>query len=113
MVRVPSKYVTRAPASALTPAGLRPRASTPKTFSGSGGRVFDIYLKDVQVTCARKRTTTANVPIGAGEANLKRLLKALKDLKYVGVIAVETDADLKDTTEFVTGAVKFIEANKP
>jgi sugar phosphate isomerase/epimerase len=82
-------------------------------FRRWGGRVFDIHLKDVRVSCAGNRTAITNVPVGAGDANLKGLLRALKDLRYAGVLAVETDADLKDATEFVTGAVRFVEANKP
>jgi sugar phosphate isomerase/epimerase len=84
-----------------------------KVFREYEGRVFDIHLKDVKVSCAGGRETITNVFIGEGEANLKGLLRALREANYAGVLAIETDAELKDPTEFVRGAVKFVGENNP
>jgi sugar phosphate isomerase/epimerase len=78
-----------------------------KTFKDYAGRVFDIHLKDKKVTGTEKGDVAVDTFIGEGDANLRELFKALKDAKFEGVLAIETDNNLKDPTEHVTKAIKY------
>lgn len=88
------------------------RLDPAKTFKEYNGRVFDIHLKDKKLHSTEKGDTNTDVFIGEGDANLKALLKACKEANYQGVLAVETDNDLKDPTEHMEKAIEFFNANK-
>lgn len=84
-----------------------------KTFKDYGARVFDIHLKDKKVNTTANGDVATDVFIGEGDANIMGLLKALEEAKWNGVIAIETDNNLKDPTEHVSKALKFVEENHP
>jgi sugar phosphate isomerase/epimerase len=88
------------------------RLDPAKTFKEYNGRVFDIHLKDKKVRSTERGDTYTDVFLGEGDAKLKDLLKACKDANYDGVLAVETDNNLKDPTEHMTKAIEFFNANK-
>lgn len=76
------------------------------------GRVYDIHLKDKKVHATENGDVATDTFIGEGSANLKGLFKVLKESGYSGVLAIETDNDLKDPTEHMTKAIKFVAENK-
>ena len=78
-----------------------------KVFKEYNGRVFDIHLKDKKVNHTAKGDIATDTAVGEGDANLAALLKALKEAKFDGVIAIETDSNLKDPTEHVAKAIEF------
>jgi L-ribulose-5-phosphate 3-epimerase len=84
-----------------------------KVFSEYGGRVFDIHLKDKKVNNTERGDIATDTFLGEGNANLPALFKVLKDAKYDGVMAVETDNNLKDPTEHMTKAAEFVKAKAP
>ena len=75
-----------------------------------GDRVHDIHLKDKIVTPSEDGDQYTDVDIGTGDANLVGLFEALKQTGYKGRIAIETDQDLQDPTDFVQGAKAFVKA---
>jgi sugar phosphate isomerase/epimerase len=89
------------------------RIDVPKTFREYNGRVYDIHLKDKKVTGGPNGDTWVDTFLGEGDAKLGELFKALKEAKYDGVVAIETDNNLKDPTEHVTKAIEFVNKNKP
>jgi sugar phosphate isomerase/epimerase len=89
------------------------RIDVPKTFREYNGRVYDIHLKDKKVTGGANGDTWVDTFLGEGDAKLGELFKALKEAKYDGVVAIETDNNLKDPTEHVTKAIEFVNKNKP
>jgi L-ribulose-5-phosphate 3-epimerase len=89
------------------------RFDAAKTFKEYEGRVFDIHLKDKKVTATENGDVAVDTFIGDGDTKLKDLFKALKDDKYEGVLAIETDNNLKDPTEHVTKAIRYFSENKP
>lgn len=78
-----------------------------KVFKEYNGRVFDIHLKDKKVNNTAKGDIATDTALGEGDANLAALLKTLKESNFEGVIAIETDSNLKDPTEHVTKAIQF------
>jgi L-ribulose-5-phosphate 3-epimerase len=84
-----------------------------KVFKEYEGRVYDIHLKDKKVEPTPKGDSSKDTFLGEGDARLADLLRALKAAKYDGIVAIETDKDLKDPTEHVTKAIEFVEKNKP
>jgi sugar phosphate isomerase/epimerase len=89
------------------------RINVPKTYKDYNGRVYDIHLKDKKVNGGPEGDKWDDVFIGEGDAKIAELFKVLKETKYNGVVAIETDKNLKDPTEHVTKALEFIEKNKP
>jgi len=89
------------------------RFDAAKVFREYEGRVFDIHLKDKKVSCTDHGDVAVDTFIGDGDTKFKDLFKALKEARYDGVLAIETDNDLKDPTEHVTKAVKYFNDNKP
>jgi len=83
-----------------------------QVFKEYNGRVFDIHLKDKKVHSTEKGDVSTDVFLGEGDAKLKELMKACKEMNYQGVLAVETDNNLKDPTEHMTKAIQFFNANK-
>jgi sugar phosphate isomerase/epimerase len=88
------------------------RFDSSKVFKEYNGRVFDIHLKDKKVHGTEHGDRYEDVFLGEGDAKLKELLKACKDMHYQGVLAVETDNNLKDPTEHMEKAIEFFNANK-
>ena len=82
-----------------------------KIFKEYNGRVFDIHLKDKKVNNTAKGDVATDTAIGEGDANIAALLKTLKEANFDGVIAIETDSNLKDPTEHVTKAIDFFKSN--
>ena len=82
-----------------------------KVFKEYNGRVFDIHLKDKKVNNTAKGDIATDTAIGEGDANIAALLKTLKESNFDGVIAIETDSNLKDPTEHVTKAIDFFKSN--
>ena len=89
------------------------RFEAAKVFKEYDGRVFDIHLKDKKVNHTDSGDVATDTFIGQGDTNFKTFFAALKDAKYSGVLAIETDNDLKDPTEHVTKALEYVDKNKP
>ena len=79
-----------------------------EVYRDYGDRVFDIHLKDKLVHSREADHDYTDVDIGTGDANLIGLFKAMKETGYSGRIAIETDQQLEDPTDFVKGAVAFV-----
>ena len=78
------------------------------------GRVFDIHLKDKQVTKTAKGDDVANdTHIGKGDSNYTGLFAELKKSGYTGRLAIETDSGefAKAPDAFVDTAKAFVEAH--
>jgi inosose dehydratase len=84
------------------------RFDSAKVFKEYNGRVYDIHLKDKKVESTPKGDVARDTFLGEGNANLPGLLKTLREEKWDGVIAIETDNDLKDPTEHTLKAIEFV-----
>ncbi len=89
------------------------RLDPAKVFKEYDGRVFDIHLKDKKVNSTERGDVATDTLLGEGNANLKALFKVLKEANWQGVMAVETDSNLKDPTEHMVKALEFVKANAP
>ncbi|MDX1951808.1 MAG: sugar phosphate isomerase/epimerase [Verrucomicrobiota bacterium] len=83
------------------------RFDAAKTFQEYQGRVFDIHLKDKKVAHTPTGDVATDTFIGEGDTKFDELFKVLKESKYNGVLAIETDNNLKDPTEHVSKALSF------
>ena len=79
-----------------------------RTFTEYDGRVFDIHLKDKKVNTTDRGDVATDVFIGQGDANLAKLLETVAAAKWDGVLAIETDNDLRDPTQHIENAWKFL-----
>ncbi len=84
-----------------------------KIFQEYGAdRVFDLHLKDKKIETADGKPVILDVEIGTGNANYAGLFAALKETKWSGVMAIETDnrgfADAP--SKFVGEAKRFFDA---
>ncbi|HKS37824.1 MAG TPA: sugar phosphate isomerase/epimerase [Verrucomicrobiae bacterium] len=86
-----------------------------KVFREYDGRVWDIHLKDKKVETADGKKVILDVEIGTGQANYKGLFAELKQSKWDGVLAIETDNGVFATNpaKYVDGAIQFVQTNKP
>ncbi len=84
-----------------------------KVFKEYNGRVFDIHLKDKKVEMVDGKKVITDVALGTGNTNLAGLFKELKAENWDGFLALETDQNLKDPTEYVLSAMKFVEEHQP
>lgn len=84
------------------------RLDPSKVFKDYDGRVYDIHLKDKDVTSSERGDTWKDTFLGEGDAKLSELLTTLHDADYEGVIAIETDNNLKDPTEHTLKAIEFV-----
>lgn len=85
-----------------------------KVYREYEGRVFDIHLKDKRIEKKAQGDDAAiDTKIGEGQTNLKGLFAELKKSNYPGILAIETDGDYKDPTDFVVSALKFVKENQP
>jgi sugar phosphate isomerase/epimerase len=87
------------------------RMDPSKVFKDYEGRVYDIHLKDKKVTSTDKGDTYQDTFLGEGDAKLPQLLTTLHDANWDGVIAIETDNNLKDPTEHTLKAIEFMKKN--
>jgi Sugar phosphate isomerases/epimerases len=74
-------------------------------------RVFDMHLKDKRLDVVDGRNRPTDTHIGWGNSNYAGLFAAIKETKWSGVMAIETDSGefAQDPTEFVTRAKAFFE----
>ena len=84
------------------------RLDPTKVFSEYGGRVYDIHLKDKDVKSTEQGDRWNDTFLGEGDGNLGKLLETIQEAHYDGVIAIETDNNLKDPTEHTVKALEFI-----
>lgn len=62
-------------------------------FRGYGDRVYDMHFKDKKVeTSADGKSVPVDTEIGKGQANYAGLFAAIKETKWSGVMAIETDS---------------------
>jgi sugar phosphate isomerase/epimerase len=87
------------------------RMDPSKVFKEYNGRVYDIHLKDKKVESTPKGDTSHDTFLGEGDAKLAALLKTVREAKWDGVLAIETDNDLKDPTEHTEKALEFVKNN--
>ena len=87
------------------------RMDPSKVFKEYGGRVYDIHLKDKDVTPSEAGDKAKDTFLGEGDAKLPQLLSTLLEADWDGVIAIETDNDLKDPTEHTVKAIEFVKKN--
>ena len=87
------------------------RLDPSKVFKDYEGRVYDIHLKDKKVTASDKGDSYQDSFLGEGDAKLPQLLTTLHDADWDGVIAIETDNNLKDPTEHTLKALEFVKKN--
>lgn len=84
------------------------RMDPSKVFKDYGGRVYDIHLKDKDVTSSDGGDKWQDTFLGEGDAKLPELIKTLLDADWDGVMAIETDNNLKDPTEHTVKALEFL-----
>jgi sugar phosphate isomerase/epimerase len=87
------------------------RMDPSKVFKEYNGRVYDIHLKDKHVEGGEKGDVARDTFLGEGDARLTELLSTLREAKWDGVIAIETDNNLKDPTEHTVKAIEFVQKN--
>lgn len=87
------------------------RFDVAKVFREYDGRVYDIHLKDKKVNSTPNGDVATDTKIGEGDANYKGLVAELKQVKWDGVLAIETDSNsfAGNPAEFVAGAKQFVE----
>ena len=75
-------------------------------------RVFDLHLKDKKIEKVDGKDVILDVDIGTGVANYAGLFAELKQTKWTGVMAIETDnaGFAKEPNQFVAAAKKFFDA---
>ena len=87
------------------------RLDPSKVFKDYEGRVYDVHLKDKDVTPSENGDKWQDTFLGEGDAKLPQLLHTLQEAKWDGVVAIETDNDLKDPTEHTVKAIEFFKKN--
>jgi sugar phosphate isomerase/epimerase len=87
------------------------RLDPSKVFKDYNGRVYDVHLKDKKVECTSRGDASHDTFLGEGDAKLADLLKTLQEAKWDGVMAIETDNDLKDPTEHTEKAIEFVKGH--
>jgi sugar phosphate isomerase/epimerase len=85
------------------------RMNPSHVFKDYPGRVYDIHLKDKKVTGGERGDSAKDTFLGEGDAKLAELIKTLQEAKWDGVLAIETDNDLKDPTEHTEKALEFFQ----
>jgi inosose dehydratase len=79
--------------------GLDPVANIKKYAD----RLYDMHLKDVDMTAAEGKS----VEFGRGVIDLPGVLKALKEIEYKGVMAIEYEKDAKDVLSGLSECVGY------
>jgi sugar phosphate isomerase/epimerase len=83
-------------------------------FRSYGDRVYDMHFKDKVIeTAADGKKTPVDTEIGKGKANYAGLFAEIKQSKWVGVLAIETDsaAFANDPNRLVSEAKTYFAAN--
>lgn len=83
-----------------------------QVFNDYGGRVYDIHLKDKLVRSTDQGDRWNDTFLGEGDGNLGKLLETIQAAHWDGVIAIETDNNLKDPTEHTLKALEFINKHR-
>lgn len=80
-----------------------------EVFKGYEGRVHDIHLKDKKIEKVDGKDVFLDVEVGKGQANYKGLFAELRQAKWSGVMAIETDNQTfaREPTAFVQAAIQF------
>lgn len=80
-------------------------------FRNYGDRVFDMHLKDKRLDQTDDRNRATDTFIGLGNSNYAGLFDAIKETRWSGVMAIETDSAefAKDPSAFVTAAKAFFD----
>lgn len=80
-------------------------------FRNYGDRVYDMHLKDKRLDVKDGKGHATDTFIGLGNTNYAGLFDALKEKKWTGVMAIETDSGefAKDPDAFVTAAKAYFE----
>jgi L-ribulose-5-phosphate 3-epimerase len=84
------------------------RFDAARVYREYNGRVFDIHLKDKKVSSTERGDVAVDTFLGEGDTNFAELFKTLRETQYKGVLAIETDNNLKDPTEHVQKAARFV-----
>jgi sugar phosphate isomerase/epimerase len=66
-------------------------------------RLYDVHLKDVDIAAAEGMS----VEFGRGVIDIPAVLKALKEIKYTGVMALEFEKDAKDVLPGLSECVGY------
>jgi sugar phosphate isomerase/epimerase len=83
-------------------------------FKSYGDRIYDMHFKDKKAEKSDGKTVWIDTDIGVGEANFGELFAAIKQTKWSGVMAIETDskAFAEDPNPLVTGAANFFQQHQ-
>lgn len=84
-----------------------------EVFRSYNGRVYDMHMKDKKLEAAADgKKTAVDTEIGQGKANYAGLIAEMKQAKWSGVMAIETDskAFAEDPNRLVAEAKKFFAA---
>jgi sugar phosphate isomerase/epimerase len=87
------------------------RMDPSEVFKAYNGRVYDIHLKDKKVESTDRGDVWKDTFLGEGDAKLPQLLETLHKANWDGVLAIETDNNLKDPTEHTVKALEFFKKN--
>ena len=82
-------------------------------FRNYGDRVYDMHLKDKRLDLEDSPNRPKDTFIGLGNANYAGLFDAIKEKRWSGVMAIETDSPdfQKDPAAFVKAAKAFFDAH--
>lgn len=69
-----------------------------------GHRMYDMHLKDVDGTVAKSES----IQIGRGVIDIPKLLKALKDVNYQGVMSIEYEKDAENAEGGLAESVGYV-----
>ncbi len=86
-----------------------------ETFRSYGDRVYDMHFKDKKIEkSADGKLVPMDTEIGQGAANYAALFAAIKEKKWSGVMALETDskAFAEDPNRLAAEAKKFFDKNR-
>ena len=86
-----------------------------QVFRNYGDRVYDMHLKDKRLDQEDAPNRPKDTFIGLGNANYAGLFDAIKEKRWSGVMAIETDSPefQQDPTAFVRAAKAFFDAHFP
>jgi hypothetical protein len=73
-------------------------------------KLFDVHIKDIDAPVAEGQKTI----LGHGQINIPKILSALKDIKYTGIVAIEYEKDenhaiygLSESVGYIRGVLKM------
>jgi len=85
-----------------------------EVFRGYGDRVYDMHFKDKKLEKSDGKDVWIDTEMGMGEANYGDLFTAIKQARWSGVMAIETDskAFAADPHPLVTAASNFFQQHQ-